>query len=85
MTVTGRHVHLQADIATLAQIIDGLNRLEERLEQARGSIFARRRGYFTPDEEDRVRQLLLAYRNYRLSAYEIINRYRTYEEAGYLP
>ena len=32
------------------------------------------RGYFTPDEEDRVRQMLLAYRNYRFALYEIIHR-----------
>jgi hypothetical protein len=76
-----RHLQLDADIATLAQIVDGLDRLENLMEQSRAGILARQRGYFTPDEEDRVRQLLLAYRNYRLSTYAIIERHRSYEDA----
>jgi len=82
VNATERHAQLQADTATLAQIIEGLDRLDAGMEQARASVFARERGYFTPDEEDRVRQLLLAYRNYRLSTYEIIDRYRGYEESS---
>jgi len=39
---------------------------------------AKRRGYFTPDEDDRVRQRLLAYRNYRIAAYEIVFRCRDF-------
>ena len=69
MILTDRRPQFQADLATLARIVEGLERLDVRWEQGRASIGARQRGYFTPEEEDRVRQLLLAYRNYRLSAY----------------
>jgi hypothetical protein len=54
------------DLAALRALIDGVLRLEEEFETQRGSIEARRRGYFTPDEDDRVRRMLLAYRNHRL-------------------
>src|SRR5437762_7226133 len=73
------------DIATLLQIVEGLDRLEAAMYHARSSIPARQRGYFTPDEDDRLRQMLLAYRNYRISAYEIIDRCREYEAVGSLP
>jgi hypothetical protein len=82
IALTERHRQLRADIATLAQIVDGLDRLEAMWEDARASVEARRRGYFTPGEDDRVRQLLLAYRNYRISTHDIINRCRSYEDAG---
>lgn len=70
---------LSADRDTLFEIAAGLDRLEERVDRTRLLTAAVKRGYFTPDEDDRVRQALLAYRNYRLAAYEIIFRYRDYE------
>ena len=71
---------LQADCESLRELVAGLDRLELQLDDARATIQARRRGYFTPDEDDRVRQMLLAYRNYRRALYEIIERYAGYEE-----
>lgn len=71
---------LEADRDTLGEIVAGLDRLEQRVERTRLLSAAVKRGYFTPDEEDRVRQALLAYRNYRLAAYEIIFRYREYDQ-----
>jgi hypothetical protein len=71
-------LHLQADLLTLREIVDGLDRLEDRLNRSEIPAAVSQRGYFTPDEDDRVRQGLLAYRNYRLAAYEIILRYRDY-------
>src|SRR5438309_7093644 len=65
---------LHADCDSLREIVAGLDRLEHQLEEARTTIQARQRGYFTPDEDDRVRQLLLAYRNYRLAIHEIVER-----------
>lgn len=73
---------LQSDCDSLREIVAGLDRLERQLEDARRSIQARQRGYFTPDEDDRVRQMLLTYRNYRRALYEIIERYMAYEQLG---
>jgi uncharacterized protein YycO len=75
-------LHLVADLQTLREIINGLDRLEARLDSSEIPKTAPDRGYFTPDEDDRVRQGVLVYRNYRLAAYDIILRYRTY---GVLP
>ena len=72
----------QDDVDSLREITAGLDRLEQQLNNARSTIKARERGYFTPDEDDRVRQMLLAYRNYRLVLYEIIHRYMDYEAIG---
>jgi len=69
--------HLR-DLQTLQEIVAGLNRLEERLNVSPIPAVVTQRGYFTPDEDDRIRQGVLAYRNYRLAAYEIIFRYRDY-------
>jgi hypothetical protein len=69
---------LRSDRDTLREIIAGLDRLEERVDQTPVIGAASQRHYFTPDEDDRVRQGLLVYRNYRLAAYEIIFRHRDY-------
>jgi hypothetical protein len=71
---------VRVDLETLRVIIPALERLETDWNDARVSIAARARGYFTPDEEDRVRQILLAYRNYRFVLYEIIHRGFGYRE-----
>ena len=69
---------LLSDRDTLREIVAGLDRLEALLDRTPVLAAAAQRGYFTPDEDDRVRQALLAYRNYRLGAYEIIFRYRDF-------
>jgi hypothetical protein len=71
-------LHLPADLRMLREIVDGLDRLEQRLDASSIPKAVTQRGYFTPDEDDRVRQGVLVYRNYRLAAYEIILRYRAY-------
>jgi hypothetical protein len=70
--------HLGPDLITLREIVSGLDRLEERLDSSEIPKAVTARGYFTPDEDDRVRQGVLAYRNYRLAAYELILRYQCY-------
>ena len=65
---------LQTDIDTLRIIAPGLEILEGKWNDARESSGAKARGYFTPAEDDRVRQLLLAYRNYRTELRNIIRR-----------
>ncbi|MBI5771934.1 MAG: hypothetical protein HZA93_29445 [Verrucomicrobia bacterium] len=69
---------LRDDIDTLRDIIGAVGRLEGSLRDGRLATRVRRRGYFTPDDEDRTRQLLLAYRNYRLALYAIIHRHEHY-------
>lgn len=76
--------HLR-DLQTLQEIVAGLARLEERLNVSPIPAAVTQRGYFTPDEDDRVRQGLLVYRNYRLGAYEIIFRYGNYASMEPLP
>jgi 1-acyl-sn-glycerol-3-phosphate acyltransferase len=49
---------LRADGETLREIVAGVARLEQQLDDARATIKARQHGYFTPDEDDRVRQML---------------------------
>jgi glycerol-3-phosphate O-acyltransferase/dihydroxyacetone phosphate acyltransferase len=68
-------LQFREDCATLRELAAGLDRLEATWQDARKSVRARTRGYFTPEEDDRVRQMLLAYRNYRLVLYELIERY----------
>lgn len=79
-SLTGAEAELQlpADLQTLREIVAGLDRLEERLDRSPIPAAIAQRAYFTPDEDDRVRQGVLVYRNYRLAAYEIILRYRNY-------
>ena len=69
---------LTADLHTLREIVAGLDRLDARLDSSEIPKAVTGRGYFAPDEDDRVRQGILVYRNYRLAAYEIILRYRAY-------
>lgn len=66
------------DIETLRQVVSGLEELQQRVTHSEVIHAAEHRGYLTPDEDDRVRQGLLAYRNYRLTLYEIILRLEAY-------
>ena len=68
----------QRDCETLRAVLSGLSQLEGRWAEARVSVSARQRGYFTPDEDDWVRQMLLCYRNYRIALYGIIEHYQDY-------
>ena len=70
---------LSADCETLAMISGGLDRLEATWLETQKAVHARSRGYFAPDEDDAVRQILLSYRNYRIGLYEIIHRCSVYE------
>lgn len=66
---------LRDDSDTLRDRTGAIGRLEASLRDGRRAVRVRRRGDFTPDDEDRTRQLLLAYRNYRLALYAIIRRH----------
>ncbi len=79
-TAADLEAQFRDDLTALRNIVDGLERLEADWTECKAAIGVRQRGYFTPPEDDRVRQLLLAYRNYRLALYEILDRYLDYEE-----
>ena len=69
---------LREDADAVRQIFAGLHQLDSELARAIRVGRARKRGYFIPEEEARVRQMLLAYRNYRLSLFNVIYRYANY-------
>jgi len=82
MTDLDFETQLQADAQSLREIFGDLNRLEASMERDRTMIGAGRRGFFTPEEDNRVRQLLLAYRDHRRVLYKILERYMDYEDLG---
>ncbi len=66
---------LALDRDTLGQVLARLKRFEAAVRLARSRSGVTPRGYFTPDEDDRVRQLLCSYRGLRIACYEIIQRW----------
>src|SRR5262249_12087270 len=82
MNSTDLERQFHADAETLQYVVSGLDGLERNLAEAQTAVQARKRGYFTPDEDDRVRQMLLAYRNYRRTLYPIIDHYREDPDSG---
>ncbi|MFT3961822.1 YiiX/YebB-like N1pC/P60 family cysteine hydrolase [Propionivibrio sp.] len=70
--------HIERDARTLRGIFAGMAALEAQYDRAVAAAQAGRRGYFTPDEDDRVRQMLLSYRNYRLATFSAVWRYVHY-------
>ena len=65
-----------ADAAALPELFAAFDRLEAAFGDAREAMSPRIRGYFTPDEDDAVRGMLLTYRNLRLALYEIVGHHR---------
>lgn len=70
--------HIPADAQTLQNLFVGLTELEESLNAAFKTFRASERGYFTPDEDDAVRRMLLSYRNFRLATFSTVWRYVHY-------
>ena len=66
---------LKSNRTTLRSICPRLEELERQMRAAQSEIRAAERDYFSPVQDDFVRQLLLSYRNYRLALYDIIYRY----------
>ena len=76
---------LAEDREALAKIVAGLEHVDELVRAADATIGAAPRGDFTPDEDDRVRQILCSYRGLRLACYEIVHRWWDFadiEDAG---
>jgi hypothetical protein len=64
----------ESDSATLREVFGGFERLEAMYQRAWRMMSPGRRGYFTPDEDNEIRHMLLAYRNYRLACWDVIWR-----------
>jgi Permuted papain-like amidase enzyme, YaeF/YiiX, C92 family len=69
---------LEADAAMLREVFAGFERLEVMYEEARQIMSPRQRGFYTPDEDNQIRAMLLAYRNYRLACWDVIWRYKDF-------
>lgn len=70
--------HLEQDARSLNALCADIDALERQFDAAVETIKAPERGYFTPDEDDLTRQMLLSYRNYRLAVYAAVWRYVHY-------
>jgi 1-acyl-sn-glycerol-3-phosphate acyltransferase len=77
-TVTPLDAQLRADAATLRDLLPRAEAIADELATLGHSRAPQQRGYFTPDEDDRIRQLLLAFRNYRLALWEVISHAMPY-------
>ncbi|HEX7054941.1 MAG TPA: YiiX/YebB-like N1pC/P60 family cysteine hydrolase [Burkholderiales bacterium] len=64
----------ESDSATLREVFEGFERLEAMYRRAWQMMSPGSRGYFTPDEDNEIRHMLLAYRNYRLACWDVIWR-----------
>lgn len=69
---------LQTDCESVRELISGIERLESDMYAMKEAGLARRLGYFPPDYEDQIKQMLLSYRNHRFAIFEVIHRYREY-------
>ncbi len=67
--------HIEEDAATLTSVLEGLEHLETLFTQMRENAATEARGYFTPDEDDAVRRMMLSYRNLRLAIFSAVWRY----------
>ncbi len=73
---------LEQDHDTLGLVVPGITRLDMEWQEARVAFSNLQRGYFTPEEDDWTRRMVLTYRNYRQSLWEIIYRYERYSEVA---
>lgn len=80
MTAADSQLDLRRDLTAIRDIAAGVDRLRDlRLKlEADGQML--QRGYFTPEEDDAARRLLLLYRNYRIALFDIIQRCSDFHE-----
>lgn len=70
---------LQQDLHALKEMVLGFSKVEADVQWAMDHWSPQARGYFTPDEDDRLREMLLAYRGHRRTCYELMDRWREHE------
>ncbi|OVE80657.1 hypothetical protein BVY04_05325, partial [bacterium M21] len=68
------------DCATLRNITSSITELGETMRTTEIPKKVEERGYFLPAEDSWIKHLFLAYRNYRIAVYDIINRRQNYEQ-----
>jgi hypothetical protein len=70
------------DVALLRVASERLDKLDRDSLELREQVHARRRGYFTPQEEERVRDVIIQYRDCRETLFDLIDRYMDYADFG---
>ncbi len=67
-------LELTRDLATLKSVSSGINTFEQDIQTHTGPELAQARGFFHPDEDNFAKSMLIHYRNYRASLYDILMR-----------
>lgn len=68
------------DVALLRGIFEKLDEVERNSAALRTQVLQHARGYFTPQEDDLARELILCYRDCRATLYDVIDRYMDYAD-----
>ena len=71
-----------SEVRTVVQVAAFLDELKHSAATLSGQIAASQRGYFTPDEEDATRALLVSYWQSRNALHELIQTCRDMDETG---
>jgi Permuted papain-like amidase enzyme, YaeF/YiiX, C92 family len=66
------------DVALLRAIFEKLDEVERNSAALRTQVLEHARGYFTPQEDDLARELILCYRDCRATLYDVMDRYMDY-------
>jgi len=70
-------------VETVLHVADHFDRLKQRANVLLNSFDASSRGYFTPTEDEQVRQLLVSYWHSRNALFEVVLENRYYSVAAY--
>jgi hypothetical protein len=68
--------HILAGARTVAHLDLYFDELRERAVELKRQVAARQRGYFTPSEDEQVRQLLISYWQSRCALFDLVNTFR---------
>jgi hypothetical protein len=80
MTAQSLGTTLDADEAGLRDVLRGLEQLDQRIQTMMAGFAAGQRSWYSQADNDAVRQLMLAYMNYRTALLRIVWRYQQYED-----
>jgi 1-acyl-sn-glycerol-3-phosphate acyltransferase len=73
-------IALDADEAALREVLRGLDDLDARIKAMMAGFKSGQRNWYSQADNDAVRQLMLAYMNYRTALLRIVWRYQQYDE-----
>ncbi|MCW8133752.1 MAG: 1-acyl-sn-glycerol-3-phosphate acyltransferase [Planctomycetota bacterium] len=77
--------HLAADDAALADILKGLNELDQKARTLVEEFESGKRSFYSQGDNDEIRRLMLAYLNYRTALLRVVWRYRNYQSVTQEP